>query len=131
MARAAANGKSPKTKAAPAVSVVVVVYESGPTLGECLAALSAQTWRDYEVLLVDNASSDRTAQAAHDADPAIRLIENASNLGFAAAVNQGAKAAKGRWLCSTPTPSPSPNGSRGWWRRLRPTRPSIASPPAS
>jgi N-acetylglucosaminyl-diphospho-decaprenol L-rhamnosyltransferase len=98
MARAAANGKSPKTKAAPAVSVVVVVYESGPTLGECLAALSAQTWRDYEVLLVDNASSDRTAQAAHDADPAIRLIENASNLGFAAAVNQGAKAAKGRWL---------------------------------
>jgi GT2 family glycosyltransferase len=94
MARAAANGKS----SAPDVSVIVVVYESGPTLAECLAAVRAQTWRDYEVILVDNASSDRVAQAAVKADPAIRLIENESNLGFAAAVNQGAKAARGRWL---------------------------------
>ena len=80
------------------MSVVIVVYESGPTLAECLAALKAQTFTDYEVLLVDNASSDRTAQAAKAADPAIRLIENAENLGFAAAVNQGARAAAGRWL---------------------------------
>jgi N-acetylglucosaminyl-diphospho-decaprenol L-rhamnosyltransferase len=94
MARRGAIGKS----STPAVSVVVVVYESGPTLAECLAAVRAQTWRDYEIVLVDNASSDRTAQAAHHADRAIRLIENAENLGFAAAVNQGAKAAKGRWL---------------------------------
>jgi GT2 family glycosyltransferase len=94
MARAAANG-NPST---PAVSVVIVVYESGPTLAECLAALRAQTFDDYEVLLIDNASSDRTAQAATKADPAIRLIENTENLGFAAAVNQGARAAKGRWL---------------------------------
>jgi GT2 family glycosyltransferase len=94
MARRGAIGKS----STPAVSVVVVVYESGPTLAQCLAAVRAQTWRDYEIILVDNASSDRTAQAAVKADPAIRLIENAENLGFAAAVNQGAKAAAGRWL---------------------------------
>jgi GT2 family glycosyltransferase len=77
---------------------VVVVYESGPTLAECLAAMRDQTWRDYEILLIDNASSDRTAQAAAKADPTIRLIENDRNLGFAAAVNQGAQAAHGRWL---------------------------------
>lgn len=94
MARGAANGKS----SAPAVSVVIVVYESGPTLAECLAAVRAQTFADHEVLLVDNASSDRTAQAAHQADPTLRLIENAENLGFAAAVNQGARAARGAWL---------------------------------
>jgi GT2 family glycosyltransferase len=94
MARRGAIGKS----STPAVSVVVVVYESGPTLAECLAAVRAQTFRDYEIVLVDNASSDRTAQAAVEADPAIRLIENAENLGFAAAVNQGAKAATGQWL---------------------------------
>ncbi|MGZ6050295.1 MAG: glycosyltransferase, partial [Phenylobacterium sp.] len=102
MARGGANGKpqkaSGKAYAPPQVSVVVVVYESGPTLAECLAALRAQTFGDYEVWLVDNASSDRTAQAAAAADPAIRLIENATNLGFAAAVNQAAKAASGRWL---------------------------------
>jgi N-acetylglucosaminyl-diphospho-decaprenol L-rhamnosyltransferase len=94
MARGAALGKpSP-----PTVSVVVVVYESGPTLAECLAAVRTQTWRDYEILLIDNASSDRVAQAAVKADPTIRLIENAENLGFAAAVNQGAREARGRWL---------------------------------
>ena len=89
MARAAANGKPLHASREPAVSIVVVVYESGPTLGECLAAVGAQTFRDYEIILIDNASSDRTAQAAAKADPAIRLIENGSNLGFAAAVNQG------------------------------------------
>jgi N-acetylglucosaminyl-diphospho-decaprenol L-rhamnosyltransferase len=102
MARAAANGKPPGSnnglRGEPAISVIVVVYESGPTLAQCLAALSAQTFSDHELILVDNASSDRTAQAASQADPAIRLIENADNLGFAAAVNQGARAAKGRWL---------------------------------
>jgi GT2 family glycosyltransferase len=98
MARAAAIGKSRKAEAAPELSVIVVVYESGPTLAECLAAVRAQTFAGYEIVLVDNASSDRVAQAAAQADPAIRLIENAQNLGFAAAVNQGAKAAKGRWL---------------------------------
>ena len=56
MARAAANGKS----SAPEVSIVVVVYESGPTLAECLAAVAAQTWLDYEMILVDNASSSNT-----------------------------------------------------------------------
>ena len=92
MARGATIGKSPD------VSLIVVVYEAGPTLKECLAAIRAQTFGAYEIILVDNASSDRTAQAAVAADPSIRLIENPKNLGFAAAVNQGARMAKGKWL---------------------------------
>jgi N-acetylglucosaminyl-diphospho-decaprenol L-rhamnosyltransferase len=111
MARPAANGKP----SAPAISVIIVVYESGPTLAECLAALKAQTFTDYEVLLVDNASSDRTAQAAVAADPALRLIENADNLGFAAAVNQGAKAAAGRWLALL---NPDAYAEPAWLERL-------------
>lgn len=82
----------------PTVTVVVVAYESGPTLSQCLAALDAQTLAGFEIVLVDNASSDGAAQAAARADPTIRLIPNSSNLGFAAAVNQGAQAARGRWL---------------------------------
>jgi len=115
MARAAANGKSLHAAREPAVSLVVVVYESGPTLAECLAAVAAQTWRDYEVLLVDNASSDRTAQTAAKADPAIRLIENTENLGFAAAVNQGARAARGRWLALL---NPDAYADPDWLARL-------------
>ncbi len=115
MARRGANGKPLKAEATPAVSIVVVVYESGPTLAECLAAVRAQTWRDFEIILVDNASSDRVAQAAAKADPAIRLIENAENLGFAAAVNQGAKAARGRWLALL---NPDAYAQADWLARL-------------
>ncbi|THD53540.1 glycosyltransferase family 2 protein [Phenylobacterium sp.] len=111
MARAGAIGKP----SAPAVSVVIVVYESGPTLAECLAALKTQTFTSYEVLLVDNASSDRTAQTAAAADRKIRLIENAENLGFAAAVNQGAKAARGQWLALL---NPDAYADRAWLERL-------------
>ena len=52
MARGAANGKPPKLAppASPTVSVVIVVYEAGPTLSECLAALKAQTFRDFEIV---------------------------------------------------------------------------------
>jgi len=94
MARGGAKDKS----SSPRVSVVVVVYESGPTLAECLAALGAQSFTGYELILVDNASSDRSAQAAAKADPDVLLIENATNLGFAAAVNQAARVARGQWL---------------------------------
>ncbi len=100
MARGAAkdNPSRASKPSAPKISVAVVVYESGPTLAECLAALRAQTFADYELILVDNASSDHVAQAAARADPAILLIENAENLGFAAAVNQAAARARGEWL---------------------------------
>jgi N-acetylglucosaminyl-diphospho-decaprenol L-rhamnosyltransferase len=94
---------------------VVVAYESGPTLAECLAAVRAQTFGDYEIILVDNASSDRTAQAAAQADPEIRLIENAENLGFAAAVNQGARIARGRWLALL---NPDAYAEPDWLARL-------------
>jgi len=111
MARQARKDKS----RAPAVSVVVVTYQSGATLPRCLAALSAQSFRDYELIVVDNASTDRAAQAAAAADPAIRLIENTGNLGFAAAANQGARAARGRWLALL---NPDAYADPDWLERL-------------
>ena len=80
------------------VSVVVVTYESGPTLGRCLEALKAQTVQGFEVILCDNGSRDGAPQAAAAADPALVLLENHSNLGFAAANNRAAARAEGRWL---------------------------------
>jgi N-acetylglucosaminyl-diphospho-decaprenol L-rhamnosyltransferase len=94
MARDGANDKPPS----PRVSVAVVAYESGPLLGDCLAALRAQTVRDIEVILVDNASADGAAQAAAATQPDLVFIANDRNLGFAAAVNQAARRARGQWL---------------------------------
>ncbi len=57
----------------------------------CIAALREQTFRDFEVIVVDNASSDGSAEWLA-AQPDVRVIRNASNLGFAAACNQGIRA---------------------------------------
>lgn len=82
----------------PAVSVVIVAYESGATLDRCLAALASQTFADFEVLLVDNGSSDGAPQAAVRNHPDMRLIEAGANIGFAAGNNLAAGQARGTWL---------------------------------
>lgn len=110
-----ARGGAKDKPSSPEVSVVVVVYESGPTLAQCLAALRSQTFVNFETLLVDNASSDRTAQAAAGADSALILIENVRNLGFATAVNQAARAARGRWLALL---NPDAYAAPDWLERL-------------
>jgi GT2 family glycosyltransferase len=92
MARDGAKDKPPR------VSVAVVAYESGPTLTDCLAALKAQTVQDFEIILIDNASRDGAAQAAARAHPEATFVANAENLGFAAAMNQAARLARGRWF---------------------------------
>ena len=97
MPSATADDKSARS-ANVTVSVIIVSYESGPTLERCLAGLAAQTFTDFEILLVDNASTDGAPQAAAAADPTIRFLEPGANLGFAAGNNLAVKSARGRWL---------------------------------
>lgn len=47
---------------APAVSVIIPAYESHDTIAGCLEALRLQTWQDFEVLIVDSSTSDRTQE---------------------------------------------------------------------
>ncbi|MFN3705145.1 MAG: glycosyltransferase family 2 protein [Thermoflexales bacterium] len=75
----------------PLVSVVIPTARGRRWLPTCIAALRAQTFRDFEVVVVDNGSSDGSA-AWLAAQPDVRVIRNASNLGFAAACNQGIRA---------------------------------------
>ena len=86
----------------PAISVLIVAYQSAPTLPRCLAALAAQTFRDFEIIVVDNASSDGAPQRAREqaalANLTLALIEAGDNLGFAAGNNLAAQRARGQWL---------------------------------
>jgi N-acetylglucosaminyl-diphospho-decaprenol L-rhamnosyltransferase len=92
------NEPSGEDKAPPALSVVIVAYNSGATLARCVAALAAQTFGDFELIIVDNDSPQREAAPAAANLPGARVIEAGGNLGFAAGVNLGARAALGRWL---------------------------------
>jgi GT2 family glycosyltransferase len=80
------------------VSVAIVTYRSGATLGRCLAALKAQTLPGFQTILADNASMDGAARVAASADSDIMLLELGANLGFAAGNNRAARVARGRWL---------------------------------
>ena len=82
---------------APAVSVIIVTFNSARYLQRVLDALFLQTFRDFELIIVDNASGDGALEAADIADD-VTIIRNSENLGFAVANNIAAREARGRWL---------------------------------
>src|SRR5688572_19415519 len=89
---------SPDSASAPSLSVVVVTFRHGDELRAPLAALSAQLREGDELIVVDNASGDRTPDVALEAAPQARLIRNEENVGFPAACNRGAAEASGDLL---------------------------------
>jgi len=85
--------------AAPLVTVVTPVWNAAATLHEAVASVRAQTLPDWELILVDDASTDGSrdlARALAAGDPRIRLIERATNGGAAAARNAAIRAGRGR-----------------------------------
>lgn len=82
----------------PAVTVCVIAYNSGPTLRTCLERLGAQTFRDFETIVIDNASPDPGDAAIAAEFPWARLVRNPDNAGFARAGNQAARLGRGRWF---------------------------------
>jgi GT2 family glycosyltransferase len=88
---------------APLVSVIVVSYNSKDHLGRCLESLVAHAGVEHEVIVVDNASSDGTAEVLPPRWPQVRWILNRENAGFARANNQGFEVARAPyWLVLNP-----------------------------
>lgn len=83
----------------PRVSVVVCSYNGGRTLDQCLRSLLAIDYPDYEVILIDDGSTDDT-RAIVEKYPSIRVIHQA-NRGLSAARNVGLKAATGSIIAYT------------------------------
>lgn len=81
-------------------TVVVVNYNGRHFLDECLTALERQDVprHAYEVLVIDNASDDGSADFVRSEFPNVRVIALSSNLGFAAGNNVGFRLARGRWV---------------------------------
>lgn len=70
------------------VEVIVLHYNHRPLLERCLAALEAQSFREFAVTVIDNASTDDSVPWLRTARPGVRLHANACNLGFAAAYDE-------------------------------------------
>ena len=80
----------------PHVSIVVPAYNVASTLAETLAALMAQSYTDFEIVIVDDGSTDdtETVAGAFLGDPRVRLVQQ-SNRGLAGARNTGIDQARG------------------------------------
>jgi glycosyltransferase involved in cell wall biosynthesis/2-polyprenyl-3-methyl-5-hydroxy-6-metoxy-1,4-benzoquinol methylase len=87
------------TDAAPRASIVIPVFNRADFTERCLAALARTVDpAAAEIIVVDNASRDRTAALLADPPLPVRVITNGENVGFARASNQGAGAARGDLL---------------------------------
>ena len=87
--------------ARPAVSVIMANYNGARHLAEAIGSVQRQTLADWELILVDDASPDDSVRVAEDmakADPRIRVLVQARNLGPAAARNRALDVAQGDWI---------------------------------
>ncbi len=83
----------------PTVSVVIVNWNTREILRDCLRTVYEQTKDvEFEVIVVDNASADGSADMIRTVFPQVLLLVNSANRGFAAANNQGMAAARGRYV---------------------------------
>lgn len=100
----------------PAISVVIINYNGGAFLQAAVDSLSRQTFRDFELIVFDNASSDGSAQRLDlSALPFARLVKNPDNLGFAGGNNRAAGLATGKWLVLL---NPDTVAAPGWLEQL-------------
>lgn len=81
----------------PAVSVIIPTYDRWPMLGEAVESVLAQSFTDYELIVVDDGSSDGSANKIGSLARDIRIIVQPRR-GVSAARNHGARVARGRYL---------------------------------
>lgn len=81
------------------LSIIILTWNSKNLLRICLESIYSNTrTKDYEIIVVDNASYDKTCEMLNVSFPKIRIIRNETNRGVAPARNQGLAVARGEYL---------------------------------
>jgi len=84
----------------PLISVIVPAYNVEEYLAACLDSILRQTFSDYEIILINDGSTDRTAEiiSQYSSNPRIR-VHTQQNSGISVARNQGIKMSRGQYIC--------------------------------
>ncbi len=80
------------------VSVNILTYNAQDLIGPCLRSILKQTYDNIEVLVIDNASTDKTLDVIRRISPKIRIIRNKNNLGLSIGYNTGIRESKGEYV---------------------------------
>lgn len=87
-----------KDSESPLISVVVLNWNGGRIVQECLMSLRAQSYRPLEIIVVDNASTDKSVDLIKMGFPEVKLMVNDRNLGFGGGNNVGIRASQGQYI---------------------------------
>lgn len=82
----------------PRVSIIIVNWNGLEHLETCLESLKAQLFKDFEVVMVDNGSTDGSLAFLRDRYPWVRLVPLSENTGFATGNNRGLEHARGEYI---------------------------------
>jgi len=94
------------------VSVIIPVYNAEQFIGAALQSVLNQTEQRFEIIVVDDSSTDATAAVVQSfSDPRIHLLTNETNLGVSASRNRAIKHASGDWIALL--------DADDWWRSER------------
>lgn len=112
---------------APGICVVIPAYYSTRTLSGCLAALQRQSWRDFEVIVVNSSPETETEALVREHHPEVCFLQSPVRLYPHAARNRGVEEARGELLVFT---DPDCEAEPGWleamWSAYRQDREAIA-----
>src|SRR3989304_2785479 len=86
----------------PTLSVIIPVYNQAQFLGHAIDSVLAQTLKDFELIVVDDGSTDGSGEVAQRYGSRVRCVRKA-NGGGASAVNAGVRVAKGNWIAILPS----------------------------
>jgi GT2 family glycosyltransferase len=90
-----------RTSETPDVSVVVAAFNEREYIFDCLESIRAQSWHNFECIVVDDESTDDTLELAFERfsdDPRFRFVTIRRNSGLSAARNVGTEAARAEWI---------------------------------
>lgn len=83
----------------PKISVILPVYNAEAFIADAVNSILTQSVQDFELILIDDASSDRTSELlAGMSDPRIRLVRHDTNRGLVASLNEGLLLARGNFI---------------------------------
>jgi GT2 family glycosyltransferase len=82
----------------PLISVVIINYNGTPFLKDCMPALFSQECRHFDVIFVDNASSDNSVDYVRIHYPGVQISRQLVNIGFSGGANAGIREAKGDFI---------------------------------
>lgn len=80
------------------VSVIIPNWNGEQLLKDCLTSLTNQTFKDFEIILVDNGSEDNSINYVNNNFPDVKIILLLKNYGFSKAINEGVKKSKAKYV---------------------------------